>query len=386
MKQLLLFSLLGLPLLRLGVYTGMPHSPADKEKPIDWSRPESIDPLDPHVGDFLDNDLHFFEQEAAKALRQEKYKDAARYHLLILRHRFDDAETIYSLARCYGLLGEPELAAKYLVRAVNAGFTDLELLKRDGDFRSVRGKPAFDSAEKAISEWGRYLGRAAYFKCSKMTKCRILLPERLDRESGVPLLIALHGNGGNAESMAQIWKSFRDPEFILAAPEGAYPVRYPAGSRQDQYSWEIRVQDEELWKEADPLIEESIVEIARRICTLHKISDVYLLGFSQGAAYAYVTGIKHPDIFRGILCFGGALPQRDKPYSLLSDQHIKLGKNLRVFISHGKADPLAPFNRALEAKELLQSRGYKVTWSEFDGGHELPASVLREAAEWIKER
>jgi predicted esterase len=386
MKPLLVLSLLGLPLWPLCVNLGMPPGALDKTKLVDWSRPETIDPLDEHVGDFLDIDLHRFEREATEALRQKNYKDAARNYLLILRHSFDDAATIYRLASCYGLMGEPGLAARYLVRAANAGFTDLERLKRDRNFRRVRGNPAFDNVERAIEEWGRNLGSMVYFKSSKMTKCRILLPERMDREQQVPLLIALHGNGGNAESMAQIWKSFRDPKFILAAPEGAYQVRYASGGRQEQYSWEIRVHDEELWKAADPLIEETILEITRRISSLHKISEVYLLGFSQGAAYAYIMGIKHPEVFRGILCIGGALPPRDKPYSLLTDRDISLGKGLRVFIAHGKADPLAAFERALQAKELLQARGYDVTWSEFDGGHEIPASVLGKAAEWIKAR
>jgi phospholipase/carboxylesterase len=47
-----------------------------------------------------------------------------------------------------------------------------------------------------------------------------------------------------------------------------------------------------------------------------------------------------------------------------------------VFMSHGKGDPVLPFQIADDLHGLLRAAHHEVTWVPFAGGHEIPAPVL----------
>jgi tetratricopeptide (TPR) repeat protein len=114
----------------------------DSTTDVDWSNPDSIDVLQPDIGDFLDVDLAALEKIATDAYQAGEWEKAAKYYLALLRYDISDSGNIYNLACCYGLMGEAELAAKYLERAYRAGFTDIEHISWDPDFDSVRQSDA----------------------------------------------------------------------------------------------------------------------------------------------------------------------------------------------------------------------------------------------------
>ena len=309
------------------------QSSQQNTKPIDWSSPDKIDPLQENIGDFLDQDLSQIDWIARTAFQRKNYKQAAQNYLFLLMHKVDDPNTIYNLACCYGQMGKAELAAKYLIRAVNAGFTNLDRIKTDNDFNKVRRNKNFNNNIEKIENWVGNLGSTIYIKASKLIKCQLQLPKNYNSQKKYTLLIGLHSNGGQADDFIQLWNGFKNQDFIFAAPQGTYRKDKRPDSKMEQYSWDIDVQDEELWKQGDPLSEDYILEIANHILIQYKIKDIYLLGFSQGAAYTFLTGIKHTDIFKGIICFAGKIPETDKSYSILSKADIKNGNKLKVFIA-----------------------------------------------------
>jgi phospholipase/carboxylesterase len=355
----------------------------DKDEITDWSRPEAIDPFKKGICDFLDIDLNIYLQRATLAYRKGKFKEAAQYYLYVLRHDFADERSIYNLSCCYALMGEDELAATTLIRAVNAGYTKIDHIKRDRDFRLIKEKPYFVNVMRRLDEWERSLGDVIYVPGPRLFKCRLHLPKKFDKKKSYPLVIGLHGNGGNADGFDPAWKLFGNQGFIFAAAEGPYPYMLGYKSKVKQCSWEIQIQDEELWKRADPLSVEYIKGVARYLSDLYQVSSVYLLGHSQGAGYAYITGIKNPDFIKGIMCFGGQIPPMDKSYSLLSMDDIEKGKNLRVFIAHGTNDDMLKIEHARESKRFLEQNGFDVTYVEFNGGHELNQQAMQKAADWI---
>jgi phospholipase/carboxylesterase len=360
---------------------------SDRKKDIneitDWSKPEVIDPFKKGICDFLDVDVNYYLQCATLAYRKGKFKEAAQYYLYVLRHDFADERAIYNLSCCYALMGEDELAAKTLIQAVNAGYTNINHIKKDKDFCLIKEKPYFVNVMRQLEGWERSLGDVIYVPGPRLFKCRLHLPKKFDKKKSYPLVIGLHGNGGNADGFDPAWKLFGNPDFIFAAAEGPYPYMLGYRSKMKQCSWEIQIQDEELWKRADPLSVEYIIGIARYLSDLYQVHSVYLLGHSQGASYAYITGIKNPDLIRGIMCFGGQIPSMDKSYSLLSLDDIEKAKNLRVFIAHGTNDEMLNIKHARESKRLLEQNGFDVTYVEFNGGHELDQQALKKAAGWI---
>lgn len=67
---------------------------------------------------------------------------------------------------------------------------------------------------------------------------------------------------------------------------------------------------------------------------------------------------------------------------------LALSKTLRgqprVFISHGRNDPVLPFSTSRDViVPILRSGGYDVTFHEFDGGHVVPAEVSEAALDWL---
>jgi phospholipase/carboxylesterase len=52
-------------------------------------------------------------------------------------------------------------------------------------------------------------------------------------------------------------------------------------------------------------------------------------------------------------------------------------RGLRVFISHGRRDAMLPFDAADRLQQAMREAGLRVTWHPFDGGHEMPAEVVR---------
>jgi phospholipase/carboxylesterase len=102
---------------------------------------------------------------------------------------------------------------------------------------------------------------------------------------------------------------------------------------------------------------------------------LWLGGFSDGATYALSAGLVNGDLFPAVLAFSPGFVIVNEPFT---------GKP-RIFVSHGTGDtilPIDPTSRRIVPG--LRQRGYDVTFREFDGGHELPLDVAREALTWAR--
>ena len=56
-----------------------------------------------------------------------------------------------------------------------------------------------------------------------------------------------------------------------------------------------------------------------------------------------------------------------------------------VFLSHGASDPVLPVSFTRELATVLQEKGYRVVYHEFEGGHALPSAVARVGFRWFVE-
>ena len=92
-------------------------------------------------------------------------------------------------------------------------------------------------------------------------------------------------------------------------------------------------------------------------------------GFSDGATYALSLGLINGELFRRILAFSPGFFVEGEPHG-----------RPRVFISHGRSDDILPIDQcSRRIVPLLQKRGYDVTFREFDGRHEVPEAIARDA-------
>lgn len=104
-------------------------------------------------------------------------------------------------------------------------------------------------------------------------------------------------------------------------------------------------------------------------------------GFSMGSVMSYTLGLadRRPPP-AGILAFSGFIPTVAGWNASLTDR-----PNLRVFIAHGRADPVIDVQFARQARDLLVASGLGVSYSESDGRHEIDARQLAVAVDWIAE-
>jgi phospholipase/carboxylesterase len=97
-------------------------------------------------------------------------------------------------------------------------------------------------------------------------------------------------------------------------------------------------------------------------------------GFSDGASYAISLGLINADLFTHVVANSPGFVIDGQPH----------GKP-RIFVSHGTADQILPIDQcSRRIVPALRQRVYDVTYKEFEGRHELPAAVVREALEWMK--
>ena len=105
----------------------------------------------------------------------------------------------------------------------------------------------------------------------------------------------------------------------------------------------------------------------------YPVEDVAVAGFSDGASYALSLGLTNGDLFRSVVAFSAGFIALQKPRG-----------QPRIFISHGTHDSVLPIGRtSRRGVPRLRASGYTVRYREFDGDHEVPPRVAREAALWL---
>ena len=184
----------------------------------------------------------------------------------------------------------------------------------------------------------------------------IYVPPGYQADRPVPLVLSLHGAGGNANQGLRLLQQHADRSgFILLAVE----------SRRS--TWDM------LLGGYGPDVE-FINRALTRTFSRYAVDParVAIAGFSDGASYALSLGITNGDLFNRIIAFspGFMAPaeQRGKPL---------------IFISHGKRDKVLPIDKcSRRIVPQLQSAGYAVRYREFDGPHTLYKDVSQEAATW----
>jgi phospholipase/carboxylesterase len=102
-------------------------------------------------------------------------------------------------------------------------------------------------------------------------------------------------------------------------------------------------------------------------------------GFSMGSVMSYSLGLG-PDrpAPAGILAFSGFIPVVEGWEPSLEDR-----RRLRVFIAHGRRDPVMEVGFARRARELLEAGGLDVEYHESDAAHHIDPAHVEPAVAWL---
>ncbi|WP_206330827.1 alpha/beta hydrolase [Modestobacter sp. KNN46-3] len=181
------------------------------------------------------------------------------------------------------------------------------------------------------------------------------VPPGLPVDQAAPLVVTLHGAGGNAEGGLAPLRGLADEHgLLLLSP----PSR---GS-----TWDAIGSD---WGPDVELIDRALREVFGLLPV--DPGRIAVAGFSDGASYALGLGLANGDLFSDVIAFSPGFvppaPRTGRP---------------PVFVSHGVDDEVLRVERtSRQIVPALQEDGYEVTYREFDGGHTVPPEVAREAVD-----
>lgn len=180
-----------------------------------------------------------------------------------------------------------------------------------------------------------------------------------------PVILMLHGWTGDENSM---WVFMRrlPKNALLIAPRGLFP------STNGGYSWQaVQSGRWPLFSEFQPSVEKIFATINQRNFPNGDFSRLHLIGFSQGAAFAYSLSLMYPERVTSLAGLSGFLPDGASTWLSVG----RLG-GLPVFITHGTEDERVPVSKARLSVELLEKAGASVTYCEDDVGHKLSAKCF----------
>lgn len=191
-----------------------------------------------------------------------------------------------------------------------------------------------------------------------------------------PTVVMLHGRAGN-EDVMWIFTKTVPQDWLIVAPRAIEPD--PDG----RYSWRLRWPDE--WPTLDQF-DEAVTAVTHFIHTLPNLyhadpSQIYLMGFSQGAAVSYAVAMRNPDLVQGIAGLVGFIPTRCD--SALEESPLV---DLTIFMAVGKRDPLIPPERAAGCAQTLIMAGSNLEYHEYDTGHKLNATGMADLQAWWAEQ
>jgi phospholipase/carboxylesterase len=210
----------------------------------------------------------------------------------------------------------------------------------------------------------------------------------------------MHGFGAPGTDLVPLWRSLRvPPEVRFAFP--AAPLELDPGA-PPEYSprawWMIDMMRLQAAVQGGPA---AALELAKRpappgmmeaITLAESFLDacekelaaprerIVLGGFSQGSMLATNVALRSERPPAGLVILSGA-PVPEQELRALAPRRA----GMRVLQSHGRADPVLPYNGGEYLRDLLREGGLDVEWIPFGGGHGIPDGVLDRLGPFVSE-
>lgn len=195
-----------------------------------------------------------------------------------------------------------------------------------------------------------------------------------------PLLIALHGYGGDKSSMMRLARRINEQDFVIAALQGVHQHMIIPKTREEKlgfgFGWVTNFKPEES-------VELHHRNIRHIISTLTNkgIADgrnVFLLGFSQAVGANFRFAFTHANLLRGVIAICGGIP---------GDWAVEgkyEGEGLDVLYLGANQDEFYTPERLQQFASAIAQRAQAVELKMFDCGHEVPRDSYPTIDQWIK--
>jgi phospholipase/carboxylesterase len=188
-------------------------------------------------------------------------------------------------------------------------------------------------------------------------------------------VILLHGVGSNEQDLFGLADHLPDDFYIISA-RGQFAL---GGGRYAWYNVDFSTGKPVFDKEQELSSREVLTKFVAEIKLKYKLDEIYLGGFSQGAIMSYSVGLSHPKEVTGVIAFSGRILEEIQS-SITSNQNLT---QLKVFLSHGIQDNTLPIHYAREGKSFLEKLQVKLSYHEYQMGHQINEAVLNDLTIWL---
>jgi phospholipase/carboxylesterase len=204
-------------------------------------------------------------------------------------------------------------------------------------------------------------------------------------ERGGTAVVVLHGWGAPGDDLVPLAEALKRPGVRFFVPVA--PLPEVGGGRA---WWHLDLNTRPPHASTDQLapgfLPNAAVVAARAavqalIATVverHAPTTVALVGFSQGAMLSIDVALAGTPGVDLVVAMSGVLLM-DSVSALTAPHPIRP----RFLLSHGRQDPVVPFSSGNRAQDLLEKHGFSVRWRPFDGGHEIPSTVLADVDRFL---
>lgn len=192
-----------------------------------------------------------------------------------------------------------------------------------------------------------------------------------------PALLLLHGLGSNEMDLHMLATQL-DPRLY------AISARAPFGQPWSGYMWYDLAEGAGRGGQSIERSLERLGAFLQEMVDDYPIdpAQVYLGGFSQGAAMAGALALSEPQRVAGTIMISGYLPPPapETPYDLAG------AKGKPFFQAHGTADTVVLPDWARQTRDFLRSVPVDLTYREYPIAHEVSVEELADLASWLDRR
>jgi phospholipase/carboxylesterase len=197
-----------------------------------------------------------------------------------------------------------------------------------------------------------------------------------NRPAPHPTVVMVHGRHGT-EDATWVFAPSMPGDWLLVAPRAILPEKEKP-SDEAGFSWLNMPHGR--WPRLDEF-EDAVTALADFIGALPDVygadpSQIYLLGFSQGAAASLALAMTHPGLVQGVMGLVGFAPELPDPTA------VSLS-GFPVFMAVGQRDDKVPLAIAQASSERLRQLDADLSYSEYPVGHRLNSAGLKALQSWI---
>lgn len=198
----------------------------------------------------------------------------------------------------------------------------------------------------------------------------LLAPLHYEPNYAYPLVVWLHGEGGDECQLTQVMPHISMRNYVAAG------VRGPCiGAGRRGFGWQ---QSDEGILAAEQRVLEAVAAAASKF-HVHP-GRIFLAGYESGGTMAFRLALLHPQRFAGALSAGGGFPCGRMPLV-----NLKCLREFPLFLAFSRDSEVYTTDDVCRELPLIYAAGLKLVIRQYPCGDELTTQMLHDMDVWLME-